>query len=371
MQTIVDLSYYNISNNNDYTSLIQDHQSSHGHLEYLNKLTKLFVVRIMPAQKNVIIDGINFHFMKGSNSKMWLPFRLHSHINSLGPEVILVHGFDNPLQVLLLKLQTNAEIIIQYHGGGEPKGKRGLLQKIVKHFIKHYIFTAKEQADIFIEKGLISPNSKIFEILEGSTDKKKIPKFKVREQLQIPSNQIVFLWVGRLIDNKDPLTVIKGLSDFLCQNTNSSLLMIYQDKTLLSEVQNLLSKNEVLNARIKLIGEVSHKDLDAYYSAANYYISGSFYEGSGYSLFEAMACGCVPLVTDIPSFRSMTNNGGIGALWQAGNCESLKKSLKDLLTKNYMEQSNKAINYFNNNLSFEAIANKQLEMVKSILNIKG
>ncbi len=53
-----------------------------------------------------------------------------------------------------------------------------------------------------------------------------------------------------------------------------------------------------------------------YYNSADYFVLGSHYEGSGFSLVEAMSCGVIPIVTDIPSFRMMTNNGKIGTLME-------------------------------------------------------
>ena len=58
-----------------------------------------------------------------------------------------------------------------------------------------------------------------------------------------------------------------------------------------------------------------------YYSAADVFISGSHYEGSGYALIEAMSAGLVPIVTDIPSFRSIA--GDCGERWQPGDAERI------------------------------------------------
>ena len=44
----------------------------------------------------------------------------------------------------------------------------------------------------------------------------------------------------------------------------------------------------------------------AFYSAADLFVVGSHHEGSGYSLMEACACGAMPVVTDIPTFRLLT-----------------------------------------------------------------
>jgi glycosyltransferase involved in cell wall biosynthesis len=54
-------------------------------------------------------------------------------------------------------------------------------------------------------------------------------------------------------------------------------------------------------------------------------------------LIEALACGLPPVVTDIPSFRSLTGGGGVGALWACGDaralCEALTSARFDAATR--------------------------------------
>ena len=58
--------------------------------------------------------------------------------------------------------------------------------------------------------------------------------------------------------------------------------------------------------------------MTTFYSAADLFVVGSHHEGSGYALMEACACGAVPVVTGIPTFRLLTGSGSIGALWTPG-----------------------------------------------------
>jgi glycosyltransferase involved in cell wall biosynthesis len=61
--------------------------------------------------------------------------------------------------------------------------------------------------------------------------------------------------------------------------------------------------------------------------AADVFVSGSHAEGSGYALLEALACGVTPVVTDIPSFRALTDGGRIGKLWPCGDATGLAEAL--------------------------------------------
>ena len=140
------------------------------------------------------------------------------------------------------------------------------------------------------------------------------------------------------------------------------MYMIYQSEELLNEVKELIKNSDTIH----LIGKINHPELQNWYSSADFFISGSHYEGSGIALCEAMSCGCIPVVTDIHSFRSMTGRGKCGILYQPG---SEKDLLAALLMTSYMdpeEERTKVLKQFNASLSFEAISNKIESVIASI-----
>jgi prepilin-type N-terminal cleavage/methylation domain-containing protein len=130
------------------------------------------------------------------------------------------------------------------------------------------------------------------------------------------------LWVGRLNANKDPLTVLDAFERSARDLPGATLTMIYGTEELLNAVRARVHDSAALRDRVRLIGAVPHERLAACYSAADLFITGSHHEGSGYSLMEACACGAIPIVTDIPTFRIMTAGGTVGALWTAGDAAS-------------------------------------------------
>jgi glycosyltransferase involved in cell wall biosynthesis len=111
-----------------------------------------------------------------------------------------------------------------------------------------------------------------------------------------------------------------------------------------------------LEEAVKLIGKVEHEKLIDWYSAINFYISGSWEEGSGYALLEAMACGCIPVITSIPSFNKITENGKYGYLYPPGDSESLARLLENLSGIDIDAERTRIENYFQENLSFKSIA---------------
>ena len=101
---------------------------------------------------------------------------------------------------------------------------------------------------------------------------------------------------------------------------DATLTMIFGTSELFDEVARAdRAIARVERDRVRLAGAVPHDRMAAFFSAADLFVVGSHHEGSGYSLMEACACGAMPVVTGIPTFRLLTGNGSIGALWTTGD----------------------------------------------------
>src|SRR6202000_102264 len=121
-----------------------------------------------------------------------------------------------------------------------------------------------------------------------------------------------FLWVGRLDENKDPLTVVRAFLQFAAIRPGARLFMIFHTRELLEAIEGLLGDEPGDRKSIVLVGEKRHEEMEAWYNSSDYIVSGSHYEGGGSAVCEAMSCGCIPVLTDILSFRKMTGHGACG-----------------------------------------------------------
>jgi glycosyltransferase involved in cell wall biosynthesis len=141
--------------------------------------------------------------------------------------------------------------------------------------------------------------------------------------------------------------------------------MIYSETLLLEAVQRRVNSSEVLRPRVRLVGAVAHDQLAAFFSAADLYVGGSHHEGSGYALIEAIACGAVPVVSDIPTFRLLT--GGAGALWPAGDAASFGRALLDVSRRNLDAERRRLADHFARELTWPAIGRRAHEIYGEIV----
>jgi len=323
-------------------------------------------VKRIDYEGNVIHKGIDYRFIRTGNSDSAFPRKLIRYVKELSPDVVLVQGLHLPLQIILLRraLGKKVKFIAQNHAEKPAGGLKKILQKKADKCIDAYLFASHGLGTDWLKQGIISSAEKIHEVMEVSSAFSPMDKTKALAWTNAKGSP-VFLWVGRLDTNKDPLTVLKAFLRFSMTCPDARLYMIYQTEELLPAVRELLSSS-LHSDSVILIGKMPRAELRYWCNSADIILSGSHYEGSGTAVCEAMSCGCMPVVTDIPSFRMITDNGNCGLLYKAGDEEGLLSILKKIPQMNIAEKQDKSLGYFKSNLSFEAIAKRIQEIAESL-----
>lgn len=303
-------------------------------------------------------QGVCYHFFRGHALAAFFPFRIHRFIRSLNPDAVIVHGILYPWQVLLLRahLGKRVKICVQHHAEAPLTGVRGWLQGMADQFVRGYFFTSVHQANPWVEKRHIVNADKIHSVMEVSSLFNPMPRHLALRQTNVTGDRYNFIWVGRLDANKNPLLVVRAFLAFVKMGFRAALYMIYQVDTLLPAVKEVMLANHPWSDMIHLVGKVSHTQLCYWYNSVDFILSGSYYEGSGVAVCEAMSCGCIPVVTDIPSFRMMTDNGAAGILYKVGDDVQLLAALCQATQLDKSEMRHKVLTVFKSRLSSEAIA---------------
>jgi glycosyltransferase involved in cell wall biosynthesis len=326
-----------------------------GILEELGKEHQVFAFERISYEGEFVQNGVHYFFVRSQKKVTRFPFRMHRMIKELRPDVVFVNGFIFPLQIIQLRLQLgrNVRIIILHRAERPFGGIKKWLQKLADHAVNAYLFTSLE----FKKEWASNISShKIFEVIQASSVFHVTDKAKARQFLDMQPGP-VFLWVGSLITRKDPLTIVKGFLDLLLSGAEAKLYMIYQSDELQDEIKMLLENTGLYKNAVVLVGKIPHADLLHWYNAADFFITGSRYEGSGVALSEAMSCGCIPVTTDFISFKKMTD-GKCGFMFEAGNETALTLVLKQALHTTIEKERQKTLDQFRQELSFEAIAKK-------------
>jgi glycosyltransferase involved in cell wall biosynthesis len=327
-----------------------------GILEALAKNNEVIGIEQIDYEGEYGKDGVQYHFKRFAKPASLFPHELNRFIKSLQADVVVIQSLHFPLQVIQLRLLLGrkTKIIIQNHAEKPFKGIKKYLQRLADKCVDAYLFASHDLGAEWVRTSNLASAKTIYEVMEVSSVFSPMDKAAAKQHTYV-SGSPAFLWVGRLNDNKDPLTVVKAFLQFAAVASSARLYMIYHTDELLIEVQELLNNSSQKDAVI-LVGRVPHLELQYWFNSADIILSGSHYEGSGTAVCEAMSCGCMPLVTDIASFRMITDNGKCGLLYEAGNEAALLAALNETLHIDISEKQKLAIEYFRANLSFEVIA---------------
>lgn len=335
-------------------------------MELLSARHHIYYIKPINYEGAYSQNGVHYTFIKPGKRKAYFPVKLHKKVKELFPDIIIVSGLRVPLQVIHLKrlVGNTVKIIGRHHAEAPPTGIRRVFQRMADHSFNAYLFTAAALAGEWIRAGIIKKGKIICEIPAASTSFIKQDKMLSRQRTGMKGDRI-FLWVGRLNANKDPMTILEGFEKYLHREPGARLYMIFQEDDLLGEMKQRIKESRLLSGAVILSGRIHCDELPYWYSAADFYITGSHREGGSFALLEAMACGCIPVVTAIPAAIQMTGNGKMAVLFEPGNVSDLAEKLKSL--DNLPAGFSLAVeSYFRENLSSRVIAEKIHELAMLI-----
>ncbi|MDH4053819.1 MAG: glycosyltransferase family 4 protein [Gammaproteobacteria bacterium] len=275
----------------------------------------------------------------------------------LNPDVVHLFGIslESPLRTIGEWTADAGKVLtISFHGGAprrNPLARRK--QKKNRRAVNAAFFSADSFAREW--RDLLPADARIRLAPELSSPFDGKPSREAREQWDIDGGP-VFASCGRLHPLKDPLTMLRGFEQILAFAPHASLLMAYQTTELLPEVKAYLADHAEVSARVRLLGRLEHKDVEALFSASDFYLAASHREYGGNALVEALSCGCIPLVTDIPSFRELTRHVPGAGLYAAGNPAALVETARLALDTDIDEACREVKRAFERHLSYAALA---------------
>lgn len=364
---IVNISHVSFPDEHDPEQWIQKSLFFKGIWEAVACLDEVIFIDFIGYEGKLKRNSIEYWFYRKTREALRLPIDIHRAIAKQNPDVIVVHGMRSPIQVLLLRLITGrkSRIVIQDHGGGYfQHAVKKFFQRLADKVADAYFFTSLQQADILLQEGIINEKKKIREVMEISSVFKPLKKDDARKITNVSQND-TYVWVGRLNANKDPMLAVKAFTEYISDGRNASLYMIFQSEELLPEIQGWLNEYSHAAKHIHLIGKVEHQQLQYWYNSVDFIISTSHYEAGGVSVCEGMSCGCIPILSDIPSFRSMTN-GQCGIIFEQGNHHALLQALQASALINKEDERQKTLTCFDKYLSFKAIAQRIHDILHSL-----
>ncbi|NNU33986.1 hypothetical protein HK413_07140 [Mucilaginibacter sp. S1162] len=203
-------SYISSNTYNDPAAWLERIKAYTGVLEAVAANNEVISIEQINYEGDEIKNGVNYRFRK-FNTRTYFPVKLNLFISQQKPDVVVIHSMHFPLQVMLLRLLLGRKpkIIIQNHAEKPFTGIKKKLVRLAEHSVNAYLFASRAMGLDWIAKANLTSPKKIHEVMELSSFFHPVPRETARAKTGIIETK-AFLWVGRLDQNKDPLTVIKA-----------------------------------------------------------------------------------------------------------------------------------------------------------------
>src|SRR3569833_1672270 len=257
----VSVTFYSSMEFNSPEAWIQRTEAYAGILQCLGKQNKLINFKRINYTGDVICKNIDYRFHNIGKRDTLFPFKLARHIKSLQPDVVLVQGLHIPVQTIILRkvVGKKDKIIAQNHAEKPMHGIKKWLQRMADKCINAYLFASYELGAEWVKNGNITSAKKIHEVMEISSVFSPMNKAKAKVQTGASGNP-VYLWVGRLNENKDPLNAVRAFLRFAELKRSARMYMIYHTDELLEPMQTIIILSPNIKA-IQLVGKFPHSEL--------------------------------------------------------------------------------------------------------------
>jgi glycosyltransferase involved in cell wall biosynthesis len=256
------------------------------------------------------------------------------------------------------------KVILHIHGGyflmNEAK-KSGLISYLLKK-----IFNKAEAIVVLseLEKQVLERRygNLSFYAFPNAVDTASINELDKRSN----SEKVRFIFMGRIHTSKGIYTISESLK-YLAKYFDSFVLNIYGAGFELNEWINSLEKYKDLQYSYN--GVISgKKKWEALYNSDVFLLPSLHSEGMPIAMLEAMAAGCVVIVTDVASIKSVVDNNFNGILLSESTPEKLAEKMEEIILGkiNLKFLGDNASQYVKENLSIPKYISKLEELYSGL-----
>lgn len=292
-------------------------------------------------------------------------------LKKLKPDILYLHSSKaGAYGRIALLFNRKTKILYNAHGwyfNADMSQKKKkviiLIEKILALRANKIINISKSEYDSAL-KYKIAPERKMC-VIENGIDFTKFEgcdkyREETRKKYNISDNEIVIGVVGRLSEQKDPMTTIKAFNEVYKENKNVRLMYVGSGE-LEDEIMKYAKENN-LQHLVTITGWVDNTE--RYIPAFDIAILPSKWEGFGLAIIEYMACRKPIVASKVGGILNIIKSEDNGLLVEIGNVNKLAECIVKYIDNK--EIYNKIVNYNYSYVIKNFDINKLVEEHKSI-----
>jgi len=304
------------------------------------------VVQLYTSDQTFVADGVLYHFIRPAtleksvarveatiDGRIWTrhvpAMRAVRRILDLQPDVVHFHrlGQSNSLYLLqMLRSPNGPAIVAQYHGGRLTGGwLERRIQRASLRQIQRALFARQEDADLFVADGVLR-EEQVIVVNDKTTDLTMTSRPQARLESRLEGTPII-LWYSDLEPERDPMTAVLGFKLLLNAWPDAQLYMFYGGDEMLTQMRAYVIANPELAGHVHFQSQKLGPAREHVFNSADFLLQTDLDDAQEQALLDAMASGVIPVLSDIPLFRKMADNGRCGFLFPPGDGETMAKQL--------------------------------------------
>lgn len=260
--------------------------------------------------------------------------KLRHYYKSHRFELIHVHQAIDLLFSFVATIGLKSKLVITHHGFSYKEKPKNWIRLAVK-LADINIFVSKSSLKLY-EDLLESKITNNPVVLYNGIDSKRIHsniKTDIKKELGLANDVQLLGMTGNFYnDARDQLTICKAMQIVVGKNPNVHFVFIGDKSKKYPEYYDNCYK---FCETSKILGNVhfvgKRDDVPGILKCLDYYVYSTNYETFGISVIEAMLCGLICVVNDIPPMLELTLNGKYGIIYSTGNENELAKIITGLL----------------------------------------
>ena len=294
-------------------------------------------------------------------------------LKQIKPDIVYLHSSKaGAIGRIALAFNFKTKILYNAHGwyfnaqiSDKKKKLFALIERILAIKTDKIINISKSEYDSAL-KYKIAPEKKMC-IIENGIDFTKFQnndkyREETRKKYDITENEIVIGVVGRLTEQKDPITMIKAFELVNKENKNTRLMYVGSGE-LEEEVKQFAKEHDILD-KVIITGWVDN--VEKYIPAFDIAVLPSKWEGFGLVLIEYMACNKPIVATNVGGIKNIVKDVENGLLFEKENEQQLHNAIKKYIAnrefvKNRIERNRKYMKKY----SIVDLINKTLDLIKN------
>ena len=274
--------------------------------------------------------------------KLWqdlaTTFKVRKLLKNIKPDILYLHSSKaGAYGRIAMLFNHKTKILYNAHGwyfnaaiSSKKKKVIALIEKILAIKTDKIINISKSEYDSALTYK-IAPKKKMC-IIENGIDFKKFEgcekyRLETRKKYNINDNEIVIGVVGRMSEQKDPVTTIKAFNELYTKKKNIRLMYVGSGE-LEDEVMEYAKKNN-LQKLVTITGWVNNAE--EYIPAFDIAILPSKWEGFGLALIEYMACNKPIVASNVGGITDIIKDNINGLIFEAQENKELAEKIEILI----------------------------------------